>query len=78
MQGAEEEARRCGLSVMLSNTNADPAIEHRQLNSLFAHRVDGILLSCADSFAPWERTAQNPFRFFRSSAGRLQRRSCRS
>lgn len=55
MQGAEEEARRCGISVMLCNTDGDSVIEHRQLNTLLAHRVDGILLSCADSFAPWER-----------------------
>src|ERR1700678_3929027 len=66
MQGAEEEARRCGMSVMLSNTNGDPAIEHRQLNTLLAHRVDGILLSCADSFAPWERLERRkiPLVFF--------------
>ena len=55
MRGAEEEARRCGISVMLSNTDGDPAIEHMQLNRLLARRVDGILLSWADSFAPWER-----------------------
>jgi LacI family transcriptional regulator len=66
MQGAEEEARRCGMSVMLSNTDGDPAIELRQLNTLFAHRVDGILLSCADSFASWERLERRrvPFVFF--------------
>ncbi len=66
MQGAEEEARRCGMSVMLSNTDGDAAIEHRQLNTLLAHRVDGILLSCADSFTPWERLERRkvPFVFF--------------
>jgi len=37
MQGAEEEARRCGMSVMLSNTDGDASIEHRQLNTLLAH-----------------------------------------
>jgi len=55
MQGAEEEARRCGMSVMLCNTDGDPEIEQRQLNTLMAHRVDGILLSCADSFTPWHQ-----------------------
>jgi LacI family transcriptional regulator len=66
MQGAEEEARRCGMSVMLSNTDGDASIEHRQLNTLLAHRVDGILMSCADSFAPWERLERRkiPFVFF--------------
>ncbi|HVO99734.1 MAG TPA: LacI family DNA-binding transcriptional regulator [Bryobacteraceae bacterium] len=66
MRGAEEEARRAGMSVMLCNTDGDPAIEHRQLNALLAHRVDGILLSCADSFTPWERLERRkvPFVFF--------------
>jgi len=66
MQGAEEEARRCGMSVMLCNTDGDAGIELRQLNTLLAHRVDGILLSCADSFAPWERLERRkvPFVFF--------------
>jgi transcriptional regulator with XRE-family HTH domain len=66
MQGAEEEARRCGMSVMLSNTDGDPVIEHHQLNTLLAHRVDGILLSCADSFTPWERLERRkvPLVFF--------------
>lgn len=66
MRGAEEEARRAGMSVMLCNTDGDAAIEHRQLNTLLAHRVDGILLSCADSFTPWERLERRkvPFVFF--------------
>ncbi len=55
MQGAEEEARRRGMSVMLCNTDGDPAIERHQLSTLLAHRADGILLACADSCAPWER-----------------------
>jgi LacI family transcriptional regulator len=66
MQGAEEEARRCGISVMLCNTDGDAAIENWQLNTLLAHRVDGILVSCADSFIPWERLERRkiPFVFF--------------
>jgi LacI family transcriptional regulator len=70
MQGAEEEARRCGMSVMLCNTDGDVAIEQKQLNTLIAHRVDGILLSCADSFASsfrsWERLERRkvPLVFF--------------
>jgi LacI family transcriptional regulator len=63
MRGAEEEARRCGISVMLSNTDGDPAIEHMQLNRLLARRVDGILLSWADSFAPWERLERHKIPF---------------
>jgi len=55
MRGAEEEARRGGISIMLCNTDGDAEIEHHQLNTLLAHRVDGILLSCADSFTRWER-----------------------
>jgi LacI family transcriptional regulator len=66
MQGAEEEARRCGISVMLCNTDGEASLELRQVNTLLAHRVDGILLSCADSFAPWERLERRkiPFVFF--------------
>ena len=66
MRGAEEQARRGGMSVMLCNTDGDAEIEHRQLNTLLAHRVDGILLSCADSFTRWERLErrQVPFVFF--------------
>jgi LacI family transcriptional regulator len=66
MQGAEEEARRCGISVMLCNTDGDAAIENWQLNTLLAHRVDGILVSCADSFIPWEKLERRkiPFVFF--------------
>ena len=66
MRGAEEEARRCGMSVMLCNTDGDSEIEHRQLNTLLAHRVDGVLLSCADSFTRWERLERRkvPFVFF--------------
>ncbi len=66
MRGAEEEARRTGMSVMLCNTDGDPEIEHHQINTLLAHRVDGILLSCADSFTPWERLERRkvPFVFF--------------
>lgn len=65
MQGAEEEARRAGMSVMLCSTDGDSAIEHKQLNVLLAHRVDGILLSCADSFRPWQRLERRkvPFVF---------------
>jgi LacI family transcriptional regulator len=66
MQGAEQEARRCGMSIMLSNTDGDSEIEQRQLSTLLAHRVDGILLSCADSFTPWQRLERRkvPFVFF--------------
>jgi LacI family transcriptional regulator len=66
MQGAEQEARRCGMSIMLSNTDGDSDIEQHQLNTLLAHRVDGILLSCADSFTPWQRLERRkvPFVFF--------------
>src|ERR1035438_1003089 len=38
MPAPEQEARRCGMSVMLSNTDGDAEIEHRQLNTLLAHR----------------------------------------
>jgi LacI family transcriptional regulator, galactose operon repressor len=85
MQGAEEEARRSGMLVMLGNTDGDVSIEHRQMNTLLAHRVDGILLSCADSFVSWERLERRkvplvffdrlPFRFEGAAAVALDNRS---
>ena len=53
--GVEEVAARAGYSVILCNTNEDPAQEQRQLNTLFARRVDGVLIACTDSSAAYDR-----------------------
>ncbi len=46
--GAEEIARASSYSVMLCNANEDPRQEQQQLNTLFSHRVDGVLIACSD------------------------------
>jgi LacI family transcriptional regulator len=45
MRAAEDEARRCGYSVIFCNSNEDPELERQHLDNLFARRVDGVLLS---------------------------------
>jgi LacI family transcriptional regulator len=46
--GAEEVAHANQYSVILCNTNEDPVQELQQLNILFGHRVDGVLIGCTD------------------------------
>jgi LacI family transcriptional regulator len=43
--GAEEIARAAGYSVILCNANEDAEQEQQQLNTLFSHRVDGVLIA---------------------------------
>jgi LacI family transcriptional regulator len=45
MRGIEDEARKFGYSVIFCNTNEDPELERKHLETLFARRVDGVLLS---------------------------------
>jgi len=45
MRGIEDEARKFGYSVICCNTNEDPDLERKHLETLFARRVDGVLLS---------------------------------
>jgi LacI family transcriptional regulator len=45
IQGVEDAARKAGYSVMLCNSNEDPEQEQQHLNTLFARRVDGVLLA---------------------------------
>lgn len=45
IRGVESEARCHGYSVILCESNEDPALERANLNTLFAHRVDGVLLA---------------------------------
>jgi LacI family transcriptional regulator len=44
IQGAENEARGNGYSVILCNTNEDGVLEKHYLRSLFSRRVDGAML----------------------------------
>jgi LacI family transcriptional regulator len=52
IRGVEEVARIARYSVLLCDSNEDPQREAEHLNSLFARRVDGVLLAgCIDSTA---------------------------
>src|SRR5579862_9776275 len=49
MRGAEDEARKAGYSVIFCNSNEDPQLEGHHLTTLFARRVDGVVLSSCNS-----------------------------
>jgi LacI family transcriptional regulator len=49
MRGAEDEARKAGYSVIFCNSNEDPQLEAHHLTTLFARRVDGVVLSSCNS-----------------------------
>lgn len=45
IRGVEKEAQSNGYSVILCDANEDPDLEQHYLSSLFARRVDGVLLA---------------------------------
>ena len=51
IQGAEDEARRNGYSVILCNSNEDSELEKHYLKTLFSRRVDGAILSSTLPYA---------------------------
>ncbi|OJV40305.1 MAG: hypothetical protein BGO25_03970 [Acidobacteriales bacterium 59-55] len=59
--GAEEVARAARYSVILCNANEDPDQEQQQLNTLFSHRVDGVLIACSDSAISFDRLMRRRF-----------------
>src|ERR1700677_1312091 len=59
--GAEEIARAAHYSVMLCNANEDPQQEQQQLNTLFSHRVDGVLIACSDPAISFDRLMRRRF-----------------
>jgi LacI family transcriptional regulator len=46
-RGIEDAARAAGYQVVLCNSNESAEQERAQLNTLFARRVDGVLLACS-------------------------------
>ncbi len=58
VRGVEDAAHEQGFSVILCNSNEDPERERRQLNELFARRVDGVLLVPCDSSTPFDTLAR--------------------
>jgi LacI family transcriptional regulator, galactose operon repressor len=59
--GAEEIAGAAGYSVILCNANEDPEQEQHQLNILFSHRVDGVLIACSDPAISFDRLMRRRF-----------------
>jgi LacI family transcriptional regulator len=59
--GAEEIARAANYSVMLCNANEDARQEQQQLNTLFSHRVDGVLIACSDPAISFDRLMRRRF-----------------
>jgi LacI family transcriptional regulator len=45
MRGVEDEARSHGYSVIFCNTNESPELERQYLDTLFARRVDGVIIA---------------------------------
>jgi LacI family transcriptional regulator len=54
MRGIEDEARSEGYSVIFCNTNEDAQLERQYLETLFARRVDGVLIA-SDTVSVEER-----------------------
>jgi len=61
MRGVEDEARKCGYSVIFCNSNEDPELERHHLNTLFARRVDGVLLSSSSALPVEGRLVKRRF-----------------
>ena len=59
--GAEEVARSAGYSVMLCNSSESSEQELQQLNNLFSHRVDGVLIACSDPAISLDRLMRRHF-----------------
>ncbi len=61
MSGLEAMARRRGYSVILSNSNEDPAQERENLGMLYSQRVAGVALACTDAYAAHDRLISRRF-----------------
>jgi LacI family transcriptional regulator len=61
VQGVEDTAQGEGYSVILCNSNEDPAREQRHLSNLFARRVDGVIIACSDASAAYESLVRRRF-----------------
>jgi LacI family transcriptional regulator len=61
VRGVESEARHHGYSVILCESNEDPALEQANLNTLFAHRVDGVLLAPTTAQTAHDRLIRRRF-----------------
>ena len=56
-RGIEDAARAAGYGVLLCNSNERAEQERIQLNTLFARRVDGVLLACSSGSNSYETSS---------------------
>jgi LacI family transcriptional regulator len=61
IRGMEDAAREANYSVILCNSNEDPAQEQRHLSTLFSRRVDGVLIACSDASTAYESLGRKRF-----------------
>lgn len=61
IRAVEDAARGHGYSVILCDSNEDPAEERRHLDTLFSRRVDGVLIACSDPSAGYEHLMRRRF-----------------
>lgn len=61
IRGVENEARGHGYSLILCDSNEDPIVEQGNLNTLFAHRVDGVLLAPTKTYVGQDRLTRRRF-----------------
>jgi LacI family transcriptional regulator, galactose operon repressor len=61
VRGVEAEARARGYSLILCDSNEDPATEQADLDTLFARRVDGVLIAPAGDTPAPDRVALRRF-----------------
>jgi LacI family transcriptional regulator len=60
-RGIEDAARSAGYEVVLCNSNENAEQERAQLNTLFARRVDGVLLACSSGSRSHESSIYRRF-----------------
>jgi LacI family transcriptional regulator len=61
IQGLEAAAREHGYAVLLCDSIEDPALENDHLSTLFARRVDGVILACCANSTAYEAIVRRRF-----------------
>jgi LacI family transcriptional regulator len=61
IRGVENEARAHGYSLILCDSNEDPVLEQTNLTTLFARRVDGVLLAPTSAHIAQDRLTRRRF-----------------
>src|SRR5882757_6455584 len=61
VRGVEEAARQAGYGVLLCDSNEDARSEDAHLATLFARRVDGVLLACCANSSAYDTMMRRRF-----------------